>query len=309
MKLFAKKANQLAKEKKTNSLEDSESKSSSVVKPSGQNYKDYIRAGEENHKEILSKLKKIKEEDDRLTSIYESYFSKGLKFVRGSKVSKEEALQALEDKNKLVKESSSFLKELRLKYLSRGDKDKAIESAEDVVYSSLTLAESGEFYRGIFYNLNRFTNNTVKSLGWLENTESRAHTTKPASIYAQSSINVGDQAGGKASTLNAMWHEFGHHVEFSNPDLLPAMKSWIRSRSSGDIEKLSVLTGDPSYEDDEVAWIGNFGLGDYVGKYYDDSTEVISMGLEYFTTPARMFQFYVADPEHFTLILGVLDSL
>ena len=316
LKLFAKKANQLAKEKRANTtkpkpkpgttkpIKPDTPKSKSKLKPSGKDHKEYIRAGEENHKEVLSKLRKLKEEYDAVEKIKNDFFNKR------NNVGVAEGKQAIAEKSRILKEAAQILGDMRSKYLDRGDKDKAEENTKDVMDATLTyfLPFRESVYRDTLYTLNRFTNNTVNTLSSLGYNDPRAATYPPSPVTGQSIINVGKQPSTEEAESD-LWHEFGHHVEFSNPDLLPAMKSWIQTRASGKLEKLSVLTGDPSYKDDEVAWAGNFGLGPYVGKDYESATEVISMGLEKFSTPSKMFDFYLKDPEHFALTLGVLDSL
>ena len=274
------------------------------LKPSGKDHKEYIRAGEENNKEVLSKLRKLKEEYDAAEKIKDDFLNKR------NNVSISEAKQAIVEQYKIIKEGSQMLEDMRSKYLDRGDKDKAEENTKNVMdatpTNSLPFRES--VYRDTLYTLNRFTNNTVNTLSSLGYRDPRAETYPPSPVTGQSRINVGKPISTKKAE-STLWHEFGHHVEFSNPDLAPAMKSWIQTRASGRLEKLSVLTGDSRYSNYEVAWAGNFGLGPYVGRDYESGTEVISMGLEEFSTPSRMFNFYLVDPEHFTLTLGVLDSL
>ena len=87
-------------------------------------------------------------------------------------------------------------------------------------------------YRDTLYTLNRFTNNTVNTLSSLGYNDPRAATYPPSPVTGQSIINVGKQLSTEKAE-STLWHEFGHHVEFSNPDLLPAMKSWIQTRASG----------------------------------------------------------------------------
>lgn len=107
-----------------------------------------------------------------------------------------------------------------------------------------------------------------------------------------------------------LWHESGHHLEYSNPNLKTVATNWLKTRSSGEIRSLNELYNTNEFKANEMVYVGNFGLGQYVGAVNPSgSTEVISMGLEKFYDGRNMEDFYKKDPEHFFLILGILDSL
>ena len=122
-------------------------------------------------------------------------------------------------------------------------------------------------------------------------------------------VNIG--ASGKKST---MFHEMAHHIEFGDPEIGNTALDWIRSRASGNVRKLKSLTG-KSYRSSEIAYPDNF-LSPYVGKVYAYKqggqsklapiTEVISMGVERFSDPIAMVNFYLKDPEHFKFVLGAI---
>lgn len=118
------------------------------------------------------------------------------------------------------------------------------------------------------------------------------------------SINIGRQR--KERQMASLWHEAGHHAELENPVVREAAAAWVRSRATGGVQKLSILIPNSGYEDDEAAYPDKF-IDPYVGKIYSDgSTEVVSMGIEHFTTPKDMLELYRRDPDHFHLILGIL---
>lgn len=102
-----------------------------------------------------------------------------------------------------------------------------------------------------------------------------------------------------------LFHELGHHVEFENLALAKQAKRWVRSVRTGDQQALSLLTGSNAYGEGETAYPDHF-VAPYVGKFYDDATEVVSVGLEHFVDGRAMFELYRRDPEHFYLILGII---
>jgi hypothetical protein len=107
----------------------------------------------------------------------------------------------------------------------------------------------------------------------------------------------------RAETL---WHEMGHHAEFEKPELRDALASWVRSRSTSPRPKyLKDLTRNPHYGN-ETAYPDHF-VDPYVGKVYgDNSTEVMSMGMQYFKDAESMLGLYRKDKEHFYLIVGAI---
>lgn len=111
-------------------------------------------------------------------------------------------------------------------------------------------------------------------------------------------------------------HEIAHHVEFSHPEILFAAKLFIARRGhQSPVRRLSELTGNSSYDSDEVAVAGNWpdrGGIPYSGKFYGDSlreataTETISTGVErLLREPRKMFR---EDPDFFLFLLLRLQS-
>jgi hypothetical protein len=128
----------------------------------------------------------------------------------------------------------------------------------------------------------------------------RAWAVKQVSGYPL--INVGWAP--KRSTL---FHEYGHHIEYNNSDINKAAQEWLQARSSGKKAFLKDITKG-NYEDDEEAWVGNF-FDPYIGKIYDNgTTEVVSMGLEHFSSGKSMMSLYEKDSELFYFMLGIMNG-
>jgi SPP1 gp7 family putative phage head morphogenesis protein len=118
---------------------------------------------------------------------------------------------------------------------------------------------------------------------------------------------------GKNGTANrareVVFHELAHFIEFENPSIGAAAIEWVKSRATGPLTKLADLAPANGYDDDEVAYPDRF-IDPYIGKSYGAAyfTEVVSMGVEHFASPEMMEKLYLADPEHFEFILGVLAN-
>jgi hypothetical protein len=105
-----------------------------------------------------------------------------------------------------------------------------------------------------------------------------------------------------------LFHELGHHLE-ADPQVYAAANGFLlRRRESPTVYALSSLTGNRAYGRNEGAYKDKF-FDPYVGKVYrDNATEVFSMGLESFASPGLLAERMAADPEHFKLIAGFLDT-
>ena len=127
--------------------------------------------------------------------------------------------------------------------------------------------------------------------------------------YAQPEIGKIVFAGEPARGRLTIFHEYAHFMEYENPQLAFASRKFIEDQAtSSEPARLKDITGDPNYRDHEMAFPGNF-IHPYVGKIYGpagEGTEVISMGVEQFTDPKRMSEFYRQYPEHFNFILGAI---
>jgi hypothetical protein len=104
-----------------------------------------------------------------------------------------------------------------------------------------------------------------------------------------------------------LFHELGHAVENLDAKYLKESKGFINSRATGPAQSMNSLTNSTKYQSNEMGYPGKF-LHPYVSKVYPNSTEVISMGLEHFSSPLLMSKFYKEDPEHFKLVLNVISG-
>ena len=99
-------------------------------------------------------------------------------------------------------------------------------------------------------------------------------------------------------------HEYGHGIEEVRPDIAAASKAFLDKRTAGEIpQKLSSLTGNRNYGDDEIAKPDKF-FSPYVGKLYTHGSEILSMGLE------QMYKdpvgFAKSDPEYFRHCMAMM---
>jgi hypothetical protein len=150
----------------------------------------------------------------------------------------------------------------------------------------------------------------TKTLKRLVHTESRAHASRTGEI------NVGIHWS-EHERRKTFFHEMGHHVEFSDNAVRDAAAAWVRHRATGPIASLNEISNQlpdsppDQYDSTEIAYSDEW-ISPYVGKVYGsgllkmESTEVISMGIQHFTDPAKMWELYVSDPEHFWLTIGAI---
>ncbi len=228
---------------------------------------------------------------------------------------KDELLGKIDDRqNKLKENLLSKAQQLRKKMVSQGDEALALIKANGTILEGdlpFIDARGGRFYQDNLRDLHRISNNRVNDLEVLIIEDSRAWAAKKGVQYTgdpdlRGRINVGSKytEGGQKTTL---WHEFGHHIEYSTKEIQDIANEFVRAKAhTQSPQRLSRITGNPDFGDNEVAYPGDF-LSPYVGKIYNDgSTEVISMGLQQFADLDDMVQFYQNHPDHFRLILGIL---
>ena len=99
-------------------------------------------------------------------------------------------------------------------------------------------------------------------------------------------------------------HEFGHGLE-NMIDSSDKSKLWLNRRVKGTISLNKVHSG---YGKNEIARINDF-IDPYVGKIYSHKgTEVISMGLQQFTNPAKLRSFAEKDFDHFAYTMGIIQG-
>lgn len=110
--------------------------------------------------------------------------------------------------------------------------------------------------------------------------------------------------GQRKSTL---WHEIGHAIESDRGDVADASVQWVISRRTSDVAvPLNDLTGTTAYGHLEKAFPGNFHTP-YAGKdYFGTASEVLSLGLQEFTTGEDLLNLINTDRELFEYVVGVL---
>lgn len=190
--------------------------------------------------------------------------------------------------------------------LMRGVEEPAARTradAIDVRASALALASEGDL-RGWSAEFFRLVGRDFEPHGL-----ALAHNGSRANAGRNGVLNVGDNP-----TREIVFHELGHYLEYSDPAVARAARQWVIARSQfanggrEAIRPMRDLTGSDFYGASERAFEDHFE-NPYVGRDYgaDPATEVISVGMEYFTSADRMLQLYQRDPEHFMFMLGVLS--
>lgn len=240
----------------------------------------------------------------------------------------EEANRRIEELNQILNSSYSTLTQefslIREDLLVRGNRELATENANN---TSFDLPEDHPFsveeYRNQLIDLYQIANNRVNTLSEIfDEGEERAWAMAPSSSEENGetfefpgTISTGRSASWESQN-SVFWHEFGHHIEFSNPEIYSSMVEFRNSRATSDQpESMNILSNSTFYNDDEVALPGNY-IDPYVGKVYPElpeggynSTEVFAIGFQYFSDPQSMRRLYEQDPEYFKLIVGVLSRL
>jgi hypothetical protein len=132
---------------------------------------------------------------------------------------------------------------------------------------------------------------------------------------ARPHINVGE-----GITKSAAFHELGHYFDTSRPLASQQAMTFVEARAryanQGRLPAPRPLnelnppaSGEsPRYRPSEVAYDADL-ISHYAAKVYpsgDPGTEVLSTGIEHFSSPRSMLDLYAADPEHFFFIMGVL---
>lgn len=112
-------------------------------------------------------------------------------------------------------------------------------------------------------------------------------------------INVGRPVDTATATRIAL-HELGHNYEKTRLSTNMLSQSFMRGKAtSNQPERLSELTGNDNYREDEVAYPDHF-VSPYVGKVYENGgTEVFSMGVENFRDSDTLSEFFINHPDHF----------
>ncbi len=115
------------------------------------------------------------------------------------------------------------------------------------------------------------------------------------------------------SPVTTVIHELGHGIERRMEGALGASFAFLRHRTKGETpSKLNEVYPGSGYEDNEYGSKDKFDLAFpiprayYVGKQYNDATELISMGAEMlYSDPVG---FCKKDPEYATFVIGILHG-
>ena len=111
-------------------------------------------------------------------------------------------------------------------------------------------------------------------------------------------------------------HELAHFEDYASPWLYEAADDWRKARGRHAhgaviVRALNELVPEGYYDPSELAIDDSF-YDPYVGVTYDDleleTTEVMSTGLQHFTSPGDMLRLYLMDPEHFLFVVGAIGG-
>ena len=267
------------------------------------------KSAQEKYREDLEKVKSLspsRKSIERDLTELENISEK----IRRKKATPED----IEEGNKLRKnlektisdyeEASKIMGNLRSKVLASGNSVRASQITSELRNNNPDFQKPSVWQE--IGDLHTVTSGKVSTLKKVVTDEDRAYASKE-----EGSINTG-RYGSKEVTSMALWHEFGHHIEYSQDQYREAAREYLISRSlpGSRLQSLRRITGNKEYDRSERAYVTDLGLGPYVGKYYPDgTTEVISMGLEMFQNPNSMLDFMEKDYDHFLFTLGILNSL
>ena len=107
-----------------------------------------------------------------------------------------------------------------------------------------------------------------------------------------------------ADNIGTQFHEYGHLLEREKAARWKARK-WVRARGNNKQTPLNEIS---FYSDKQLAYADKF-IDPYVGKIYQSgSTEVLSMGMQQFTSDTSMMRFAKKDFDHFAFVHGILTG-
>ncbi|MCC8380456.1 hypothetical protein [Xenorhabdus sp. PB30.3] len=105
-----------------------------------------------------------------------------------------------------------------------------------------------------------------------------------------------------------LFHEMSHLLE-TDESIKLTNQLFIKNRASSSPQRLSELTNNSSYQNDEIAIPDRF-YSPYVGKIYESgATEVASMGMQQFCSLEKMYALYDSDKNMFTLMIGMMTGI
>lgn len=173
------------------------------------------------------------------------------------------------------------------------------------VNNSVTKVAPTSDVRNVLSEALRFTNG--KSLDSLKTILSDEKEPRPYAL-PNGILNI----GATPNLRGTMFHELGHHVEFESRQRQEDALAWVRSRSTSD-RPVPIRSVIPDYSEDFPYYPGPW-VHPYVGRVYPPTadgsvhTEVISVGLQHFTSVRTMLLLYAKDPDHFLFTLGIIKS-
>jgi hypothetical protein len=113
----------------------------------------------------------------------------------------------------------------------------------------------------------------------------------------------------KESARQTVFHEVGHSLETSRQSILDMALDFRTSRVTSNIPTKRKGAVKKAWTLKEAVLPDEF-ITPYVGRPYevfgkDAATEVISVGVEHFSSPELMFRLYSIDRDHFHMILSL----
>jgi hypothetical protein len=111
------------------------------------------------------------------------------------------------------------------------------------------------------------------------------------------------------SSVKDILHEFGHLIEdHGSPQLFATMHSIRATRASGPLVPLGKLIPGTTYGPKQKALAGSF-VQAYMGRHYGKHgfTEILSLGLERFHSPASAREFLRKDGDYVMRLLGAIQ--
>lgn len=146
------------------------------------------------------------------------------------------------------------------------------------------------------------------------------HVVGRVAVSGRASANVSDVRGKPVCAVSIapgdhpaiVAHELGHTLEFHSPKVLELCRSFLAHRCGDEpFAKLAEKFPGMGYRDDEYGRADDFAkafgpkAAHYVGKRYENGTEVLSMGLEQMLRdPAG---FHRKDPEYAAFVVHLLS--
>jgi len=181
---------------------------------------------------------------------------------------------------------------------SREMYDKIITSIDQKKFE-VFYGDVNKVSKGNMTQLNKFINTKINKNIILSNVKLNVTPDEYVGAYYNgvNTIFVG------AGTMNmaSIIHEFGHHLEDSNRKIKEKILNFFRDRTKNQSPKRISKRGQ-SYE-----IIPDKFLDPYMGRlYYDGATEILSLGLEFISSPKKYYKLMVKDPEYFSLIMDII---